>query len=96
MTIFCLLIIKISLGSVILLGSYIYSAESSLGHCHLKSESMALVCVGHGKNTISLLQAFSGFYYVMEFLNITSASSLKNVISKLEAFCSIPWKEVGD
>lgn len=40
--------------------------------------------------------AFSGFYYVMEFLNITSASSLKNVISKVEAFCSKPWKEIKE
>ncbi|XP_049620350.1 ectonucleoside triphosphate diphosphohydrolase 1 isoform X3 [Suncus etruscus] len=40
--------------------------------------------------------AFSGFYYVMEFLNITSASSLKNVINKVEAFCSTPWKEIKE
>ncbi|XP_059890386.1 ectonucleoside triphosphate diphosphohydrolase 1 isoform X2 [Delphinus delphis] len=40
--------------------------------------------------------AFSAFYYVMEFLNLTSEeqSTHKKMISTLEKFCSRPWEEL--
>lgn len=40
--------------------------------------------------------AFSAFYYVMGFLNLTSeeGSSQSKVTSTLEAFCSRPWAEL--
>eukprot|EP00069_Balaena_mysticetus_P018984 bmy_11847T0 len=40
--------------------------------------------------------AFSAFYYVMEFLNLTSEeqSTHKKMINTLEKFCSRPWEEV--
>ncbi|XP_055977029.1 ectonucleoside triphosphate diphosphohydrolase 1 isoform X1 [Sorex fumeus] len=40
--------------------------------------------------------AFSGYYYVMDFFNLTSMSSVKDAINKLEFFCSRPWKEVKE
>ncbi|XP_038599841.1 ectonucleoside triphosphate diphosphohydrolase 1 [Tachyglossus aculeatus] len=41
-------------------------------------------------------RAFSAFYFVMNFLNLTAkeGSSLKNVTKKIEDFCSRPWEEV--
>ncbi|XP_059967638.1 ectonucleoside triphosphate diphosphohydrolase 1 isoform X2 [Mesoplodon densirostris] len=40
--------------------------------------------------------AFSAFYYVMEFLNLTSEeqSTHKKMINTLEKFCSQPWEEL--
>ncbi|XP_004580077.3 ectonucleoside triphosphate diphosphohydrolase 1 isoform X1 [Ochotona princeps] len=38
--------------------------------------------------------AFSAFYFVMNFLNLTSKSSLENVRQKMESFCSTPWEEI--
>ncbi|XP_020852443.1 ectonucleoside triphosphate diphosphohydrolase 1 isoform X3 [Phascolarctos cinereus] len=37
--------------------------------------------------------AFSAFYFVMDFLNLTD-SSLESVITKMQTFCSQPWEEV--
>lgn len=47
---------------------------------------------------IFLLQAFSAFYFVMNFLNLTSESSplaLNKVTSTIESFCARPWQEVS-
>ncbi|XP_057592584.1 ectonucleoside triphosphate diphosphohydrolase 1 [Hippopotamus amphibius kiboko] len=40
--------------------------------------------------------AFSAFYYVMEFLNLTSEehSSQKKMMDTLEKYCSRPWEEL--
>ncbi|XP_030309280.1 ectonucleoside triphosphate diphosphohydrolase 1 isoform X3 [Calypte anna] len=43
------------------------------------------------------LQAFSAFYFVMNFLNLTSEQSpvaLDKVTSTIESFCARPWHEV--
>lgn len=45
-----------------------------------------------------LLQAFSAFYFVMNFLNLTSDQSpisLDKVTSAIESFCAQPWHEVS-
>lgn len=45
-----------------------------------------------------LLQAFSAFYFVMNFLNLTSEQSpvaLDKVASAIESFCARPWHEVS-
>lgn len=45
-----------------------------------------------------LLQAFSAFYFVMNFLNLTSEQSpvaLDKVASTIESFCARPWNEVS-
>jgi len=45
-----------------------------------------------------LLQAFSAFYFVMNFLNLTSEQSpvaLDKVASTIESFCARPWHEVS-
>ncbi|XP_008052389.1 ectonucleoside triphosphate diphosphohydrolase 1 isoform X2 [Carlito syrichta] len=41
-------------------------------------------------------RAFSAFYFVMNFLNVTSekVSSLEKVIEMVENFCSRPWQEI--
>lgn len=55
------------------------------------------LCVGHReKLCIFLLQAFSAFYYVMEFLNFTSGEtpSQEKVMDKMKEFCSLRWEEV--
>lgn len=47
---------------------------------------------------IFLLQAFSAFYFVMNFLNLTSESkplALNKVTSTIESFCARPWQEVS-
>ncbi|XP_054437256.1 ectonucleoside triphosphate diphosphohydrolase 1 isoform X2 [Pteronotus mesoamericanus] len=40
--------------------------------------------------------AFSAYYYVMKFLNLTSTEHLSqgNIIDKITNFCSQPWKEL--
>lgn len=50
------------------------------------------------QNCIFLLQAFSAYYYVMKFLNLTSEEpySQEKVIDTVEKFCSLPWEEVSD
>lgn len=45
-----------------------------------------------------LLQAFSAFYFVMNFLNLTSEQSpvaLDKVASAIESFCARPWHKVS-
>ncbi|XP_054840130.1 ectonucleoside triphosphate diphosphohydrolase 1 [Eublepharis macularius] len=37
--------------------------------------------------------AFSAFYYVMDFLNVTTAP-MDEAVQKIKAFCSKPWDEV--
>lgn len=50
------------------------------------------------QNWIFLLQAFSAYYYVMKFLNLTSEEpySQEKVIDTVKEFCSRPWEEVSD
>ncbi|XP_046510268.1 ectonucleoside triphosphate diphosphohydrolase 1 isoform X3 [Equus quagga] len=42
------------------------------------------------------IQAFSAFYYVMEFLNFTSGEtpSQEKVMDKMKEFCSLRWEEL--
>lgn len=45
----------------------------------------------------SLLQAFSAFYFVMNFLNLTNDNpfALDKVASAVQSFCARPWHEVS-
>lgn len=43
--------------------------------------------------TYFILQAFSAFFFVMDFLNLTSGT-LDEAKLKLKRYCSTPWKEV--
>jgi hypothetical protein len=55
--------------------------------------------VGHSLNPCNfLLQAFSAFYFVMDFLNLTSekVSSQEKMTEIMANFCSRPWEEVSD
>lgn len=46
--------------------------------------------------SVSSLKAFSAYYFVMNFLNLTDTSiPLKAVEDKLNSFCSTPWNQVG-
>lgn len=56
------------------------------------------ICVGHSAKLHFLLQAFSAYYYVMEFLNFTSEEtpSQEEMTDTMEKFCSQPWEEVSD
>ena len=90
-----------ALGAGISLGSLVYSTEISR-HLHygfslLESESVS-PCVGHSAKLHFLLQAFSAYYYVMEFLNFTSEETptQEKVIDSMGKFCSQPWNEVSD
>lgn len=88
-------------GSGILLGSLMYSTEISRhlrqGFTLLESESVSLY-VGHSAKLHFFLQAFSAYYYVMEFLNFTSEEtpSPEKMTDTMEKFCSQPWEEVSD
>lgn len=87
-------------GSGILFGSFIYPTEISrhLQECGLlKGESVSLRGRRSAKPHL-LLQAFSAYYYVMDFLNLTleETTSQEKVIDTMEKFCSQPWEEVSD
>lgn len=42
-----------------------------------------------------LFQAFSGFYGVVKDLNLTSTSSLDEILAATKNICSKPWSEVS-
>nr|XP_025038771.1 ectonucleoside triphosphate diphosphohydrolase 1 isoform X4 [Pelodiscus sinensis] len=58
--------------------------------CYGKDQALRLKLAGD-------LQAFSAFYFVMNFLNLTTEKSpvpLNRVTSTVQRFCSRPWNEV--